>query len=265
MRALAFWAGVLAAWLPAAPALAWGPLSHAIIAQRAFAELAPRAPWLAPQRDAFDWGAACADIHEAAGAPYLSRQRTHAPDTLRALWREALASHDKGTQAFVTGWAAHLGADEASDAFEAGHSLAFAGKDAPAALLGWAVDAQLVPKAGQALTRLGRAAAMHVETPASAPIAAMLGRVLGLDEATYQGWARLTAISCLGGPDRYLAERARLLRLEPFVEAARTPAAREALGNLTPWLTRAVRSGVEHARSLAKAAPAPPHEKETHK
>ncbi|MDB5101270.1 MAG: hypothetical protein JWM80_5691 [Cyanobacteria bacterium RYN_339] len=263
MRAPVFWACALAAWLPAAPALAWGPLSHAIIAQRAFAELAPRAPWLAPHRDAFDWGAACADLQEAPGAPYLSRARTHASDSLRGLWREAQASHDRGAQAFVVGWAVHVGADDAFDAYESAHGPGWAGKDAPPALLGWAVDALLIPKAGPALTRLGRAAAMHLESPASAPIAAMVGRVLAVDDATYQGWARLTASACLGGPDRYLAERARALRLEPFTAAALEPPARLALGDLTPWLTRAVRGGVDRARALAKAAPDPRHEKET--
>jgi hypothetical protein len=257
-RAPVFWAGVLAAWLPAAPALAWGPLTHAIVAQRAFAELAPRAPWLAPQRDAFDWGAACTDLQEAAGAPYLSRQRTHSADTLRALWREAQASHDRGAQAFVLGWATHVGADEVFNAFQA---LQEKNKDVPAGLTAWQVDAQLVPKAGHALTRLGRAAAVHVETPASAPIAAMLERVLGVDEGTYQGLARLTATTCLGGPDRYLAERARQLRLAPI--PALSPQERQALGDMTPWLTRAVRAGLERARALAKLGPDPKHEKET--
>jgi hypothetical protein len=263
MRAAIVLAGVLAAWLPAAPAMAWGPLAHGLVAQRAFAELAPRMPWLAPHRDAFIWGAVCADMQEAP-ASFLSHERTHAVATVKALWREAVASRDRGAQAFAVGWAVHVGADEAFDGFVSAHAEGWptAQAEVPrAALLGWAADEALLPRSGQALFQVGKAAAVHVGTPAAAAIEASLAKTLAVDINVVSAWARLVAGTCLGGPDRYLAERSRSLRVEPWIGAAREPAAREALGDLTGWITRGVQRGVDRARALSKAPAAPRHDK----
>lgn len=269
----AFWVCVLVAWLPAAPAFAWGPLTHGIIAERAFAELVPHMPWLAPHRDTFIWGSVAADVEEAPGAqPGLSR-RSHAGYTVRALWREANAMHDPSVEAFALGWAVHVAADDQFNRFAATAGQNFldhqgavvTGHDgsAPDALLPWAVDAALLPRSGNAQLEVARAAARHAGTPDSAPLTLLLYRVLDLDDGALDGLARLVTITCAGDADHYLEDRARFLRLGPWADAAREPRAREELGDLTPFVTQSVHSGVERARAIAESAPAPAHKKVT--
>ncbi|MOA55346.1 hypothetical protein D3C78_1791250 [compost metagenome] len=63
-------------------------------------------------------------------------------------------------------------------------------------------------------------------------------------------WARLQASMSAGSVDRYLAERSRFVRVEPWAEPLRGAGVREALGNLKPILTRSVDLGVERAEAL---------------
>jgi hypothetical protein len=266
-----FWAGLLAATLPSAPALAWGPLTHGIVAQRAFSVLAPQMPWLAPHRDAFIWGAVCADMQEAPDVSATSRERAHATYTVKSIKDQALAEHDRGADAFALGWAAHVGADQAYEVFAASQAgpwlarltpeatgaatLSEALKNPPLALVEWAVDAALLPRSTGALFDVGRAAAVNLGTPAGAPIAELLNKVLHVDVTAYEAWARLIAGTCLGDGDRYLSERAKTLRIEPWTEMARGAPARQALGDLTPWLTRSVDLAIDNVRLASDTSP----------
>lgn len=256
-RAFVVLAATLAVWLPAAPALAWGPLTRGLVAERAYAELAPRMPWLTPQRDAFVWGAICADIQEAPGQP-AARERVHAGYTVQALWRNAQASGDHGAEAFALGWASHVAADQVYDAFADNVGQPWLdqrseSKDAgpaPTGLLEWAVDSALLPRASDTLLDVARSAAVNAGTPAGAPIAAVVDKTLGIDGDTYESFARMIVLGCVGGPDHYLEARAHALRLGRWTEPAREPAARQGLGELTPWITRSVRSAVDRALAL---------------
>ncbi|MEB3222841.1 MAG: hypothetical protein VKS61_12265 [Candidatus Sericytochromatia bacterium] len=223
------------------PALACGPLAHAVSADRAFAQMVSRQPWLAPFRDAFIWGAVAPDVHEAPGAGHLSRARTHAPSTLASLWRGA---PDATGRAFVLGWAAHMGADADAEA-SAARDLC--------------LDAALLPGASQQLQAMAVAAWRHSGGAAGAAVQGVLLHPLGLDAATYTGWASLTAAMAGRGPDRYLRERARFLRLERDLDRLRSPEARETLGDpaaIIAEASQAARQAVE--RLLGGAAPQAP-------
>lgn len=255
------------------PAWAWGPLTHGAAAQRAFAILVTRQPWLAPHREAFLWGALAADVQDAPGASHLSAARTHGASTLEALWREAQPA-GAGARAFVLGWAAHVAADEAqAEWLAAGDrtaavraAIAEAGMAPPpaaeaaetAALLDLAVDAAALPATGGLLRELALAAWHHAGTPAGAPPMGVVARVLGVDEPTYLAMAGLTAAMGARGADRYLLERARFGRVERWLEPVRSAPVRKAIGDLPPVITRLAEAGVARADQLAgpKAAPA---------
>ena len=243
----------------AAPAQAWGSLTHTLVGERAFAMLAPRHPWLAPHRDAFLWGAIAGDLDRAPGVAE-GPGRTHAASTVKALWREATASKDARARAFVLGWAVHVASDKSAEALrEPSRRVALtrvlgAGADLDAAGE-WAADAALSPRAATALVSLYRSTVLNAITPDGAPVRAVLGRVLGTDEAAYMAWARLQAGFCVGGLDGYLANTARFHRLTPWAEAMRGPAVRHGIGALAPLLTQAVNRGVASAEALLSPAP----------
>jgi hypothetical protein len=72
-------------------------------------------------------------------------------------------------------------------------------------------------------------------------------------------WARLQASMSSGSVDKYLADRARLERVTPWMDTLRAAPARQALGDLTPVMTHAVESGLTLARTtLALQPPAAP-------
>ncbi len=246
-------------------ALAWGPLTHGAAAQRAFGVLVTRQPWLAPHREAFLWGALAADLQEAPGASHLTVARTHSKGTLDALWREAQHA-GAGSRAFVLGWSVHVAADEARPDWLAhgAHgaairaAIADAGLPPPPAtetaandaLIDLAVDAAALPATGGLLRELAQAAWHHAGTPAGAPLMGLVSRVLGVDEPTYIAMAGLTAAMSARGTDRYLLERARFGRVERWLEPARSAAARGAVGDLRPVLTRLAERGVERATRI---------------
>lgn len=245
------------------PAFAFGSLTHALIAERAYGRLVAKSPWLAIHRDAFFWGAIAPDFdHDGA-----TSRRAHAPGAVASLWREAKASGDAATQAFVLGWAVHVAADEQAEATLAAparrdqvrKALEHAGAQRLPTALGplieWAVDAALVPIADDSLIDVYRGAYLHAASPAGAPMREVMARVLGTDEGTYFGWARLQTIMSAGGPDRYLNERSRYVRIEPWTVPLRAPGVRQALGDLTPLLARSVDTGVHQAESLMQTGP----------
>lgn len=244
------------------PAFAFGSLTHALIAERAYGRLVAKSPWLAVHRDAFFWGAIAPDFdHDGAVA-----RRAHAPGAVASLWREARASGDAATQAFVLGWAVHVAADEQAEATLSAPSrrerIRQALERAGAAnlpptlgpLIEWAVDAALVPIADDSLIDVYRGAYLHAASPAGAPMREVMARVLGTDEGTYFGWARLQTVMSAGGPDRYLAERSRYVRVEPWTIPLRAPAVRQALGDLRPLVASSVDTGVARAESLMRGA-----------
>lgn len=249
-----------------APALAWGPVTHGAAAQRAYAMLVTRRPWLAPHREAFLWGALAADVQDAPGAIHLTRTRTHAPETLVALWREATPA-GAGARAFVLGWATHVAVDAERPAWLAAGSreaelraaIAEGGAPPPPAgeaaaneaLIDLAVDAAVLPASGGLLRELATSAWHHAGTPAGAPIMGLATRVLGVDEPTYIAMAGLTAAMGARGPDRYLQERARFGRVERWLEPARGPAVRAAIGDLAPLLTRLATRAAARVEALA--------------
>lgn len=253
-------------------ALAWGPVTHGAAAARAFAILVPRQPWLAPHREAFLWGALAADLQDAPGASHLTVARTHGAGALDALWREAQPA-GAGARAFVLGWAVHVAADEAQPAWLAEGdrvaairaAIAEAGPPPPptveealnGALLDLAVDAAALPATGGLLRELAQAAWHHGGTPAGAPIQGLVTRVFGVDEPTYVAMAGLTAAMGARGADRYLLERARFGRVERWLEPARGAAARGAVGELRPMLTRLAERGVERALRILEAPTRP--------
>ena len=258
-------AGVAFILFSAAPALAWGPVTHGAAAQRAFSVLVTRQPWLAPHREAFLWGALAADVQDAPGAIHLTGARTHSADTLKVLWREAQPA-GAGSRAFVLGWAAHVAADEERPAWLAAGkrgaairaALAEAGAPPPPraevtandALLDLAVDAALLPITGGLLRELAQSAWHHAGTPAGAPLTGLAFRVLGVDEPAYIALAGLTAAMGARGPDRYLQERARFGRVERWLEPARGPAVRGAIGELRPLVTRLATRGVARVEAI---------------
>lgn len=257
------WRWLLAAALvvgwPAGPAEAWGSYTHVWIAERAYAMLVTREPWLAAHRDAFLWGAISGDLDMAPDLGRPSRARTHSHQALSALWHEAIALQDQGAEAFALGWAVNLASDEvAVGAFDqptvrAALTHAGAGR-LPAdlrPLIEWCVDAALVPKSDGTLFSLFRSTVVNAGTPADAPVRTLLQRVFGTDEATYMGWARLQAAMSAGSIDRYLTERARFVRVDPWADQLQSSGVRESLGDLTPVMIRAVDAGVRLAGSLA--------------
>ena len=248
---------LLAGW-PAEPAAAWGSYTHVWLAERAYGVLVARHPWLAAHRDAFLWGAIACDLDASPDLGRPTHARTHSQSAVNALWREATAAKDQGAQAFALGWAAHVGSDEITaasldpqairDALAQGGASRLPADLIP--LIEWAVDAALVPRSDGTLFSLYRSTVMNAGTPAGAPLRRVLERVFGTDEATYMAWARLQASMSAGNVDRYLAERSRFVRVEPWTEPLRAPGVRQSLGNLTPVMTRAVDFGVKRAKSL---------------
>lgn len=261
-RAIAVGIGV-GLWLLPTPAFAFGSLTHALIAERAYGRLVAKSPWLAVHRDAFFWGAIAPDFDHTGPVA----RRAHARGAVASLWREAKASGDAATQAFVLGWAVHVAADEQAEATLAAparrervrQALVRSGADKVPQALGplieWAVDAALVPVADDSLIDVYRGAYLHAASPAGAPMREVMARVLGTDEGTYFGWARLQTVMSAGGPDRYLTERSRYARIEPWTLPLRTPAVRHALGDLTPLLTRSVDLGVAQAETMMRPEP----------
>lgn len=257
----------------AEPALAWGPLTHGAMAQRSFSVLVTRHPWLAPHREAFLWGALAADFQDAPGATHLTLARTHGDGALAALWREAVPA-GAAAKAFVLGWAAHVAADEARAGWLLGGDrraairAAFATTGTPPppfdeavetdALIDLAVDAAVLPKTGDLLQELALSAWHHAGTPAGAPLAGIVKRVLGVDEPAYLAMSGLTAAMGARGSDRYLAERARFGRVERWLEPARSAGVRAAVGDMTPVLTQAAAQAVDRIDTLlaAEARPA---------
>lgn len=243
---------------PAEPAEAWGSYTHVWVAERAYGVLVAAHPWLAAHRDAFLWGSVAGDLDASPDLGRPSHARTHSATALGALWKEAIAGKDQGAQAFALGWAVHLGADEvAPSAFKhqgVREALTHAGATRLpgdlSPLIEWAVDAALVPKSDGTLFSLYRSTVVNAGTPAGAPLRRVLERVFGTDEATYMAWARLQASMSAGNVDRYLAERSRFVRVEPWTEPLRAPGVRQSLGNLTPVMTRAVDAGVKRAKGL---------------
>ena len=248
-------------------------MAHGAAAQRAYAMLVTRHQWLAPHRAAFLWGALAADVQDAPGAIHLTRARTHAPATLTALWREA-APAGAGARAFVLGWATHLAVDEArapglaAGGREAAIRAAIAERGAPPppagetpalddALIDLAVDAAALPVTGGLLRGLAQSAWIHAGSPAGAPLLGVMTRVLGVDEPTYLAMAGLTAAMGARGADRYLQERARFGRVERWLEAARGPAARAAVGDLAPLLTGLADRGVAQVETMLGEKPRP--------
>jgi hypothetical protein len=256
--AIAFIVG-LGLWLIPTPAFAFGSLTHTLIADRAYGLLVAKSPWLGVHRDAFLWGAIAADFDHPGGAV---AKRAHSPGVIASLWREAKASGDSGTQAFVLGWAVHIAADELAEAAlsapdrhkQVRIALEQAGAhDLPMSLdplMDWAVDAALVPVSDNSLVDLYRCAYLHAASPAGAPMRGVMARVLGADESSYFGWARLQTLMSAGGIDRYLTERSRYVRVEPWTVSLRAPAVRQALGDLTPLLAQSVKRGVDRVSAL---------------
>lgn len=270
-------AGAALVCVQAEPALAWGPLTHGAMAQRSYAILVTRHPWLAPHREAYLWGALAADFQDAPGAAHLTQARTHGDGAQAALWRDA-GSAGPVAKAFVLGWVAHAAADEARAGWLAAGddrgeprnvdrrtqiraAIAAAGTPPPPsedaveadALLDLAVDAAVLPKTDQLLRELALSAWHHTGTPAGAPLAGIVQRVLGVDEPAYTAMAGLTAAMAARGPDRYLAERARFGRVERWLESARSATVRAACGDMTPVLTQAATLAVERVEALLAA------------
>jgi hypothetical protein len=238
------------------------------VAQRSFAVLVTRHPWLAPHREAFFWGALAADFQDAPGATHLTFARTHGEGALAALWLEAVPA-GAAAKAFVLGWAAHVASDDMRAGWLLGgdrravvrEAIAATGAPPPPpdesvetdALIDLAVDAAVLPKTGQLLSELALSAWHHAGTPAGAPLAGLVKRVLGVDEPAYMAMAGLTAAMGARGPDRYLAERARFGRVERWLEPARSAGVRSAVGDMTPVLTRAAAQAVDRIDTLLAA------------
>jgi hypothetical protein len=223
----------------AAPAHAYGPLMHTVVADRTFAQVVGKHPWLAPFRDAFVWGAVAPDIHEAPGARHLSCARTHASSTLMSLWSGA---QEPTGRAFVLGWAAHLGADTLAHGCQA--------EDRGIAERDLSLDAALLPGASQQLQVLAAAVWRHAGGAAGAAVQGVMLGPLGLDGATYAAWAGLTVAMAGRGPDRYMAERARFVRLEQALERLRSAEARQALGATSGLVTEATQSARREVEKL---------------
>jgi hypothetical protein len=264
-------AATLTACWPAEPAQAWGSFTHVWIAERAYGVLVAQYPWLAAHRDAFLWGAIAGDLDMAPDLSRPNHARTHDPAALTALWQEACAVEDQGARAFALGWAVHMGADDAGPgSAEAGartqavrEALAREGAATPPAdltpLVEWAVDAALVPKSTNTVFNLYRSTVVNAGTPAGGPLRRVLERVFRIDESTYMSLARLQATMSAGNTDHYLAERARWARIEPWADPLRSPAVRQALGNIRPDMARAVNLGVLRARAVCEpSAPKAP-------
>ncbi|MEB3330589.1 MAG: zinc dependent phospholipase C family protein [Candidatus Sericytochromatia bacterium] len=229
----------------AAPAQAYGPLMHAVVADRAFAQVVPRQPWLAPFRDAFLWGGVAPDLHEASGARHLNHTRTHDPSLLATLWQ---AAQDPTGRAFVLGWAAHLGTDARADVPAPGFP-GIAERDL-------CLEAALLPGASQHLQTLAVSAWRHAGGAAGAAVQGVLLGPLGLDGPTYAGWAGLTAAVAGRGPDRYLVQRARFLRLEPELGRLQGAAARQRLGDPTALVAEAAQAARAAVEQLLGNPPA---------
>lgn len=239
----------------ARPACAWGVYAHALFAERAYAVLVPRHPWLAVHREAFVWGAVGPDLDRVAE---LSARRTHAPELPDTLWQ--LAHGDDDARAFALGWAAAAGADHAGEALQtrAGDTLrrlCAAPQDVSTAdLVDWTADATLASLADHTLDDLFHATVSVALSPAAGAVRSLLHDALGLDEGTYETWTERIGRLSAQGEDAYLTQDADWLGIQSYTPVLRTANARLALGDREALLGTAVAASVANCERLLGSA-----------
>jgi hypothetical protein len=251
--------------LQAPRALAWGPLTRSLVADRVYSIVVPQAPWLAPNREAFLWGANAQGLGELKPCSPEIQAKCLAPKTVGSLWKGAQGN--PSASAFALGWAVTdtLERKDAAHWFSKGDRQAlynalspkpappYPGSAAFTPLVEYAVDAALVPVADDTLASLFRGTVISAGTPTGLPFRELACQTLDADDSLFLDWARVLVDMSAEGPEHYLEADARFQGVSAWQESLRSPGARLALGDLTRLITQSVEACVKRASTLLKS------------
>ncbi|MEB3197210.1 MAG: hypothetical protein VKP62_08400 [Candidatus Sericytochromatia bacterium] len=249
--------GAALPFLRAEPAEAMGLLGQVIVAERAFHQLVPRHPWLAPHRDAMLWGALAGELLRLSGPSTMAERKLDSLAVRDAMLAQARQG-GPAARAFVCGWLSHLESDAESDAWVSregrlgrlAEAVGLPENRLGRAHVDLALDAVLLPAASQKLRLMAEAARRHAGTPSGAPVVALLRQTLGVDDAQHQQLAALAFALGSVGPDRYKREVAHLHGLDPYLDALTGASARASLSPATVLLTDASLRAAQRIRLL---------------